>query len=91
MTGSVDDELRRVALDEGASEATRSIAVRKLAELGTRAAAEALIELGEKSGESEALLRAAGTGLARLQASGVSVSEWDLRDLALPAADGFFE
>ena len=91
MTGSLHEKLRRVALDKEASEATRSIAVRKLAESKTRSAAEALIELGERSGESEALLRAAGTGLVRLLASGVSVSEWDLRDLAPPAADGFFE
>jgi hypothetical protein len=91
VTGSVDDELRSVVLDKAASEATRFIAVRKLGELGTRGDAEALIELGERSGESEALLRAAGAGLARLQTDGVNVSEWDLRDLALPVADGFFE
>lgn len=86
----MEEELRRVALEEGTSEATRLIAVRKLADLGTRGAAEVLLELGSRSGESAALLRAAGAGLARLAASGVSVTEWDLRDLAPAAADRFF-
>jgi hypothetical protein len=36
------------------------------------------------------MLSAAGAGLASLQACGVTISEWDLRDLSRPAAESFF-
>ena len=91
MTRSRFDELRHVALDQGAGDTQRSAAVQELSEFGTREAAEAILELGSRPGEVELLLRAAGAGLARIQASRVSVSEWDIRDLTAPAAEAFLE
>ena len=85
------DELRHIALDQAADGTQRSAAVQQLGESRTREAAEALIELGTRPGEGELLLRAAGAGLAQIQAGGVSVSEWDLRDLTASAADAFFK
>lgn len=91
MPESSLERLRDVALDRDADETSRSDAVRGLADLRSREAVEALLELGNRPDDAESILRAAGAGLASLQAHGVAVSEWDLRDLSGPAADSFFE
>lgn len=91
MRESGYDQLRRAVLDASLDPGERRSAIAQLVELGTRGAAEALLELGAREGENEEVLRAAGAGLARLQASGTDVSEWDIRDLTLPAAETFLE
>lgn len=91
MTESPYDRLRRIALDQRGGETSRYAAIEALAGLGTREAAEALLELGARQDETESILRAAGTALAALQARGLMVSEWDVRDLARPAAEAFLE
>ncbi len=91
MTESLYDRLRQAALDQAGDGISRSAAIQRLAEQGTREAAEALLELGGRRDETELILRAAGTGLARLHMSGVTISEWDIRDLTRPAAEAFLE
>jgi hypothetical protein len=66
------------------------VAVRELQDVRTRDATEALLELGSRPDELDSMLRAAGTALAGLLEYGL-VPKWDLRDLARPAADAFFE
>lgn len=93
MTEALYDQLRRAALDPAGDVASRLADIRRLVELETREAAEALLELelGARRPEIEAILRAAGTGLASLLEGGVIVSEWDIRDLTRPAAEAFLE
>jgi hypothetical protein len=94
LARSVSDEsilrLREVALDGNVSAESRKAAVEALAELGTAGAVDALLELGGRQDESDAILRAAGRALARLTDHGL-VSQWDVRDLAEAAGDAFYE
>lgn len=90
MTDPPYEEIRRVALNHGSSESARTAAIQALAELRTRSAAEALLELGSRPAESDHILRAAGTALASLLTYGL-VSEWDIRDLTRAAAEAFHE
>ena len=82
--------LREVALDAIASEADRTVAIEALAKLRSPDAVEALLALGERPSEPDAILRAAGRALASLTEDGL-VSQWDVRDLADPADDAFYE
>lgn len=91
MTDSNYTALRKSALDVHLDIEERSSAIAQLVELCTRDAADALLVLGSRQGEDNAVLWAAGVGLARLQASGVDVSEWDVRDLTPTAAEAFLE
>jgi len=91
MVDSPHERLRCTVLDGREDERSRAAAVAHLVELGTRDSVEVLLELCARPEEPEAILRAAGTGLAALNRSGVPVSEWDLGDLAGPAAEAFFE
>jgi len=90
----VNDEsilrLREVVLDGDASLESRNAAIEALAELRTAGAVDALLELGGRREEAEAILRAAGSALARLADDGL-VSQWDVRDLADVAGDAFYE
>lgn len=58
--------------------------------MNTRAAVEVLLELSARGDDTEAILREAGFGLATLQANGVEVTEWDLREMTGAARDAFF-
>ena len=91
VTDSAFEKARRIALDRAAPEEAWSAAVRELGELRTRDAAEVLIELASTPDEPESILQASGTALAGLVDDFRLVSQWDLRDLAQPAADAFFE
>jgi hypothetical protein len=91
MTESPTERLLRVVRDPGQDENARHAAIRALTDLRTRTAADALLELGGREDESDAILRAAGNALAVLQTQGVTVSEWDIRNLARPAAEAFLE
>jgi hypothetical protein len=91
MTESLFDRLRRTALDPAETTASREAAIIGLANVGTREAAEILLELGGRSDDLASILRAAGRALATLHETGVPVSEWDIRDLTLPAAEAFLE
>lgn len=82
--------LREVVLDRTASVESRIAAIEALAELRTAGAVDALLELGGRRDEAEAILRAAGSALARLADEGL-VSQWDVRDLADVAGDAFYE
>jgi hypothetical protein len=53
------------------------------------AAVDALLELAGRRSEPESVLRRAGELLAELAGDGL-VSNWDIRDLAGPAEDAFF-
>ena len=90
MTESPDEQMQRVASSRHETESSRLAAIRGLGELQSPAALETLLEVGSRDEEPEAILSAVGSALVSLQANGVTVSEWDLRDLARPAADSFF-
>jgi hypothetical protein len=83
-------QLREIALDGSATDETRLLAVEELLNLRTPAAVEALLELGGRHEQPDNVLRAAGAALAVLNDSGL-VSQWDVRDLADPADDAFYE
>ena len=82
--------LREVALDGTASDDSRKAAIEALVKLRSPDAVDALLELGGRPGEADAILRAVGRALASLTESGL-VSQWDVRDLADPADDAFYE
>jgi len=65
-------------------------AVEALAQLQSSGAVDALLELAGRRSEPESVLRRAGELLAGLADDGL-VSQWDVRDLSDPAADGFYE
>ena len=90
MTGDSVLTLREIAMDAEAGDESRFAAIDALAKLGTADAVDALLELGNRSGESDAILRATGKALAAPTNDGL-VSQWDVRDLADQAADAFYE
>lgn len=90
MTDSSERHSRRIALDSNAQRETRLAAIRDLAGRSQRGSVTALIELGSRPEESAWVLMEAGFGLARLQDGGATISEWDIRDLTVTAADAFF-
>lgn len=90
MTETPYQQLRRIALGRAHADDDRHAAIRSLADLRTRDAAVALLELGSRPEEPDPILRAAGTALASLLLHGL-VSEWDIRDLTRPAAEAFHQ
>lgn len=89
VTGDSVLRLREIALDADAGDESRFAAIDALAKLQTPGAVDALLELGSRSNEADEILRAAGNALAVLDDR--LVSQWDVRNLADPAADAFYE
>jgi hypothetical protein len=82
-TPSTDpEELAAVILDSTQPIVARSAAIDALIDLSSEAAKLVMLELGGRTAEPREILQAAGIGLARVQHSGVRVSEFDLRDMA---------
>ena len=81
MCGSYEPNWQRLALDAQAQLEERIAAIVNLGSSGSRSAAQPLLDLGGRDGESPEILRATGNALAALANSGVSITEFDLRDV----------
>lgn len=91
MTSPIPDARGNTALDRNLDTQARLAAISALAGTPNRQAVDILLELGERAEEDVEILRAAGSGLAGLLAAGVTVSEWDIRNLTAVAGDAFFD
>jgi hypothetical protein len=83
---SQDDDV--VVLDRTATEDDRLAAIDRLAAANAREAVEVLVQLGNRTDESDVISGAVGVALGSLIASGL-VTEWDGRDLCPVAAGAF--
>ncbi len=90
MSDPTYEAARTAALDRSGNEVSRLAAIGAVAEFGSRAAVETLLDLASRQDEVAAISREAGKCLASLLAKGVEVSEWDIRDLTVAAADELF-
>jgi hypothetical protein len=82
-TPSTDpEELAAVILDSTRPLAERLAAIDALVDRPSEAAKQAMLRLSERTTEPREILHAAGTGLARMEHSGVRVSNFDMRDMS---------
>jgi len=82
-TPSTDpEELAAVILDSTRPPAERLSAIDALVDQPSEAAKQAMLRLSERKTEPREILHAAGTGLARMEHSGVRVSNFDMRDMS---------
>jgi hypothetical protein len=82
-TPSTDpEELAAVILDSTRPLAERLAAIDALVDQASEAAKQTMLRLSERTTEPREILHAAGTGLARMEHSGVRVSNFDMRDMS---------
>lgn len=75
-------ELTAVSLDSTRPVAERMAAMDALIEQAPEAAKMVMLSVAERTREPRQILEASGIGLARIQRSGVRVSEFDMRDMS---------
>ena len=82
-TPSTDpEELTAVILDSTRPIVERLAAIDALVDQSSETAKLVMLGLSERTAEPREILQAAGTGLAKVHHSGVTVSEFDMRDMS---------
>ena len=76
------EELTALILDSSRPIVERLAAIEVLVDQAPETAKLVMLSLGERVSEPREVLEAAGVGLARVEHSGVRISEFDLRDMS---------
>lgn len=82
-----DMDLRELILDRNQSTAARLQAIARLGATSPATSKETLLDLCSRHDEPEELLRASGRELARLHEVGLTITNFDLRDMSSAAMD----
>jgi hypothetical protein len=86
-----NDSIARTFLDENQDLDRRMTALDALVDADQGTALPLLLEVGGRTHDSEAVLRAVGRALASLSDKGLPVSEFDMRDLTAVSYEAFCE
>jgi hypothetical protein len=76
------EQLTALILDSSRPIVERLAAIEVLVDQAPETAKLVMLSLGERVSEPREVLEAAGVGLARVEHSGVTISEFDLRDMS---------